>query len=294
MLVLLRNIISVLSFDKVEEIAADGVNNITGNRIMDMTILNSVVSCLACPECFAIDKLILEDLCTKKKGLASYLCIKCGACGYSRHFYSSKMIEADGCGMKPFDINTRAVYGTRAVGGGYNSLKKLCGHLNMPKCQKRVIKIFQRKSTKFVAEASRKSAASELANKNGGVSEVSVSVDGTLAETRLFFLKWCRCCNIHSQGKVVNCEIMARYCKACKSNEHLRTTDPQAYATWQATHKCSLNFYGSAPKMESTGAKRIFERSIATNNLRYMNFYWDGDSKSFKTVEYICMVIMNQ
>ena len=74
---------------------------------MDMTILHSVVSCLACPECFAIDKLILEDLCTKKKGLASYLCIKCGACGYRRHFYSSKMIEADGCGMKSFDIHTR-------------------------------------------------------------------------------------------------------------------------------------------------------------------------------------------
>ena len=39
--------------------------------------------------------------------------------------------------------------------------------------------------------------------------------------------------------------------------------------------------------MESTGAKRIFERSIATNNLRYMNFYGVGDSKSFKTIEYI-------
>ena len=35
--------------------------------------------------------------------------------------------------MKSFDINTRAVYGMRAVGGGCNSLKKLCGHLNMLK-----------------------------------------------------------------------------------------------------------------------------------------------------------------
>ena len=43
------------SFDKLEEIAAEGVNNITGNRIMDMPILNSVVSCLACPECCAIE-----------------------------------------------------------------------------------------------------------------------------------------------------------------------------------------------------------------------------------------------
>ena len=80
---------------------------------------------------------------------------------------------------------------------------------------------------------------------------------------------------------------MARYCKAFKSNEHLKSTDPHANATRQATHKCSLNFYGSAPKMESTGAKRISERAIATNNLRYMNFYGDGDSKSFKTIEYI-------
>ena len=98
-----------------------------------------------------------------------------------------------------------------------------------------------------------------------------------MAETRFFFLT----------GKVVDCEVMASYCKACKSNEHLKTTDPQVYATRQATHECSLNVYGSAPKMESTGTKRIFERSIETNNLRYMNFYGDGDSKSFKTVEYI-------
>ena len=114
---------------------------------MNMPILNSVVSCLACPECFAIDKLILEDLCTKKKGLASYLCIKCGACGYSRHFYSSKMIQADDCGMKSFDINTRAVYGMRAVGGGYNSLNKLCGYLfkYAKTNDSKESKIFQRK-----------------------------------------------------------------------------------------------------------------------------------------------------
>ena len=56
------------------------------------------------------------------------------------------MIEADGCGMKSFDINTRAVYGMRAVGGGYNSLKKLRGHLNMPKpMTEKNHKTFQRK-----------------------------------------------------------------------------------------------------------------------------------------------------
>ena len=36
-----------------------------------------------------VDKLILEDLCTKKKGLASYLCIKCGACVRRHNFLKS-------------------------------------------------------------------------------------------------------------------------------------------------------------------------------------------------------------
>ena len=31
-------------------------------------------------------------------------------------FIHQKIIEAGGCGMKPFDINTRAVYGMRAIG----------------------------------------------------------------------------------------------------------------------------------------------------------------------------------
>ena len=170
----------------------------------------------------------------------------------------------------------------RAVGGGYNSLNKHCGHLNMPKpmtekSHKNISKKI-RGSTKFVAEASMKSAASELANKNGGDSDVSVSVDGTLQKRGFSSLNGVVAAISIDTGKVVDCEIMARYCKACKSNEDLKTTDPQAYATWQATHKCSLNFYGSAPKIK---------RSIATNNLRYMNFYGDGDSKSFQTIEYI-------
>ena len=85
--------------------------------------------------------------------------------------------------MKSFGINTRAVYGMKAVGGFYDSLKKLCENLNMPKpmTEKTHNNISKkiRESTKFVAEASMKSAASELENKNGDVTDVSVSVGGT-------------------------------------------------------------------------------------------------------------------
>ena len=40
-------------------------------------------------------------------------------------FYTSKTIEADGNGMKYFDINTRAVYGMKTVGCGHSALEAL-------------------------------------------------------------------------------------------------------------------------------------------------------------------------
>lgn len=43
---------------------------------------------------------------------------------------------------------------------------------------------------------------------------------------------------------------------------------------------------GSAPAMEVEGTKRIFGRSIQKFNLRYSEFYGDGDSKSFSSVEH--------
>lgn len=61
--------------------------------------------------------------------------------------------------------------------------------------------------------------------------------------------------------------------------------DPIVYASLKADHACSINYEGSSPGMETEGAKRIFERSISKNNLRYTKFFGDGDSKSHLTVK---------
>ena len=41
-----------------------------------------------------------------------------------------------------------------------------------------------------------------------------------------------------------------------------KTTSPVEYDTWKSSHdkKCQLNYVGSAPNMETTGAKNIFAR----------------------------------
>ena len=41
----------------------------------------------------------------------------------------------------------------------------------------------------------------------------------------------------------------------------------------------------TAGNMEPVGAKRIWEPSEAKNELRYIEFYCDGDTKSFTTVQ---------
>ena len=59
-------------------------------------------------------------------------------CGYEKHTYSSHTVEKNNDdrtnkGMKPFDVNIRAVYGTRTIGPDHTGLDRLCRILNLPK-----------------------------------------------------------------------------------------------------------------------------------------------------------------
>ena len=58
---------------------------------------------------------------------------------------------------------------------------------------------------------------------------------------------------------------------------------------WKANHvtEYSANYAGSAPRMETEGAMRIFKRSVEKHGMRYVKYYGDGDSKSFEKVEHI-------
>ena len=53
----------------------------------------------------------------------------------------------------------------------------------------------------------------------------------------------------------------------------------------KSLHVCNLNYRGSAPFMEVIGAQRMFSRSISQNKLRYVNYYGDGDCKSYSYVK---------
>jgi len=85
-------------------------------------------------------------------------------------------------------------------------------------------------------------------------------------------------------GKVLDVEAMNRYCKACCLKETLRKSDPDAYAR-RNQHICSHNYQGSAGGMECVGTTRVFQRSIAKHNMRYVEILGDGDSKSYAAIK---------
>ena len=81
-------------------------------------------------------------------------------------------------------------------------------------------------------------------------------------------------------GKVLDTAILSKNCKGCTRMKSVKTSDPQAYEAWHASHKCSLNFKGSSPAMETEGTKHIFKNSVSKHGLCYTSFYGDGDSKA--------------
>ena len=50
---------------------------------------------------------------------------------------------------------------------------------------------------------------------------------------------------------------------------------------WKSNHEGSVNYTGSAPNMEPVAAKRIFERYVEKYGLQYMDYYGDGNCKSY-------------
>ena len=259
--------------------------NITGYRLLDVEILSSVFAELPCPECKVNDLKIHEKM-VDKKGLASLLFIKCsGRCGYEKEFRTSKQSG------KFFDVNTRLVYAMRAIGQGYSSIEKFTALMNLPKpmtsnnYDKTVSSLLH--ATQEVAEQTMIDAANDLKDgSNDNVADVGISADGAWQRRGYSSLNGTYTVISLKTGKILDCEVMSRYCKCCKHHEKLKKSNPAKYQKWFRIHKknCRINHVGSAGAMEVTGARRIFARSVQKRGLNYTEYLGDGDSKGFDVV----------
>ena len=127
--------------------------NLSGNRIIDTTILSSVFSEFLCPKC-EFCCLELPENHGKKQGLASLLHLKCMNCKITREIYASTTTLNRG-----FDVNQRIVYSMRSLGNGYSALEKfsilmkITSPVTVKSCNKIVTKLVV--ATKAVAEETR-------------------------------------------------------------------------------------------------------------------------------------------
>ena len=129
----------------------------------------------------------------------------------------------------------------------------------------------------------RKYAAKEL--KSEDITDVAVSCDGTWQRRGFKSLNGAVACISMESGKVLDIEVMSRYCQSCVTNESLKDIDPVKYQQEIVDHYCMMNHKGSAPRMEQEGVKCIFDRSIKLNGLRYTDYYGDGDTKSYLEIK---------
>ena len=278
-----------ISSKKIEDInVPNDKKHITGYRIVDMDILVNVFKLLQCPLCNH-QNINLSECHAKKKGLASLLYIEC-SCGFYHEFYSSQKI-----GHNSYDVNKRMVYSMRATGQGYAGIEKFTMLMNMPMPMTnnnydKIVGVIAT-NIKSVAEETMSEACVDIRNNflpdvnDDVIVNTAILCDGSWHRRGYSSINGVVTIISMDSGKILDCEPMSRYCKGCYLHSNLAITDPAAYKTWKDSHICKINHKGSASAMEVTGTKRIFERSIIRNKLRYSQFYGDGDCKSYASVK---------
>ena len=276
--------------DKSEKTSTSSSDpTITGFRLFDMEVLCNVLSLLRCHECGESSLLFMEDE-IYRKGCASSLRLLCENCGWIYSFYTSKQQG------KRSEVNRRIVYSMRTLGKGHTGAKKICSLMNMPPppAPNNYAKISKVITTclQSIAKESISKAAEEIRILKGQndppVTEpvdCGVSFDGTWQKRGFSSRNGCVTAISIDTGKVLDVEALSQACKQCELHEHL-DKNSEEYRRWQADHTtCKANFKGSAPAMEPEGVNRIFRRSVELHNLRYTEYYGDGDSKSFSRVK---------
>ena len=238
-----------------------------GYQIVDVDTLASTFKIFACPECLHVGHVDILKL--KKQGLAFQFQLRSDSCEWVYNFWTSKKLKK----IRSFDINKRIFYAMRRMGKGYAGLNFFLTLMNLPppmtkssyhKLSKKI-----HKAVKSVANRCMQDAVNEIRMLNQSeevIIDIGISNDGAWQKRGFTSLNGNVATISMDTGRILDSEMMSRYCQMCVSNEHLKNSDPEKYELFRANHgpDCMINHKGSAPAMEVSGTKSIFERSIAS------------------------------
>ena len=148
-------------------------------------------------------------------GLASELKLKC--CNSKFYWNTCFIIQK----TRAYQINRRAFYSIRKIGGGYQSLMKfLCLMNHLPpitekNCRK-TTKVFCDK-IKDVAETFTQEASVELHGTTppDQIVDVGITIDGTWQKRGFASMNGAVAAISIETGRIIDVEVMSRYCQGC-------------------------------------------------------------------------------
>ena len=94
------------------------------------------------------------------------------------------------------------------------------------------------------------------------IMDTGVTLDGTWQKRGFISYNGAVMAISINTGKILDLEVMPRYCQYCVNIEVYKKDDIVLYDKLKQDHICSINHHGSAPKMEQEGVERIFGRSM--------------------------------
>ena len=146
-------------------------------------------------------------------------------------------------------------------------------------------------AAKQVAEESLAAAGKTLTDGHDDYVDIAVTTDGTWMKrgfSSLFGVQTAIAWDIH---KVVDIEILSRYCLLCsvwQTKRRKGQISAAEYDTWHQKHAdCQANTTVSLPAMETEAVKKIWQKSVAKHGLRYTTYIGDGDSKGHAAVRHM-------
>ncbi|XP_046844662.1 LOW QUALITY PROTEIN: uncharacterized protein LOC124438534 [Xenia sp. Carnegie-2017] len=254
-----------------------------GTIFIDLSVLFGVFEdVLKCPEC-GDDTTAHIDL-NKKHGFSQYVVLDCRdpRCDWKHCFHTSKKHG------RSFEINVRSVLAFREIGKGHNAMQTFAKVMNMPPppTRKNFTKIQNKQLFPIIEQLANDSMTTnafkvkEACGNDEG--ECGISLDGTWQKRGHASHNGVVTAISLSTKKCVDVEVLSDKCKEFKKWKK-KQSDPR-YEVWKANHLCKINHSGSSNSMETVGAVRIFERSVATRGLKYIHMLGDGDSSTYNNI----------
>lgn len=256
------------------------VNPAFGYRIINFIAVFSAISdVVVCKICQSKVKFTESS----KRGLGFKLVVSCEKCEKTE-ILSCPLVE------KGYEINRRIIIAMRLLGVGWHGIRKFCAFMELPRTTfhsfyDKVVKRMNT-ATNLVCQNSMMRAAEEekTISIENGENGIVVSGDGSWRKRGFTSLYGLVTLIGYNFGKIVDCVVKSKYCKACEHWSKKKDTDE--YAEWAESHvgECAVNHDGSAGKMEVDAVVEMFRRSETLHQVKYSHYIGDGDSKTFKGI----------